>query len=128
MSNSSPAARVASAAGWIGLVLFLWWQEFFVEVVGYDKKWPTVWWFRVPATVMLGLIVLIFALECLLQEMTVRRWATSVLVFAVFGVLFITVGIFRPDTLHLSRWLLIPFGAFYLLAASLAGAGARDAF
>ena len=128
MRDASPAARITAAAGWIGLVLFLFWQEFFVEVVGYEKKWPTVWWFRVPATVFLGLVVLVFALECLLQEMTVRRWATSVLVFAVFGILFVVAGIFNPGTLHLSPWVLIPLGGFYLLAASLSGAGARDIF
>jgi hypothetical protein len=124
--DAPPAVRITAALGWFGLLLFLGWQEFFVEVVGYEKKWPTVWWFRIPATLMLGLVVLVFALECLMQEMTVRRWATSVLVFSVFGILFVLAGIFNPGTLHLSRWALIPLGAFYLAAAGLAGAGARD--
>ena len=128
MRDASPAVRVTAAVGWFGLLLFLGWQEFFVEVVGYEKKWPTVWWFRVPATLMLGLVVLVFALECLMQEMTVRRWATSVLVFGVFGVLFVLAGIFNPTTLHLPRGVIIPLGAFYLLAAGLAGAGAKDVF
>ncbi len=123
MSRSSdPATAIVAAGGWIGLVLFLGWQEFFVE------KWNTVWWFRVPATVLLGLVVLVFALECLSQEMTVRRWATSVLVFGVFGVLFLLLGIFNPAALDLSRWILLPAGAYYLLAAAVAGAGARDIF
>jgi hypothetical protein len=126
--DASPAVRVSAAVGWFGLLLFLGWQEFFVEVVGVDKRWPTVWWFRVPATLMLGLVVLVFALECLMQEMTVRRWATSVLVFGVFGVLFVLAGIFNAKTLHLSPWVLIPLGAYYLLAAGLAGAGAKDVF
>ena len=128
MRDASPAVRISAAVGWFGLLLFLGWQEFFVEVVGYEKKWPTVWWFRVPATLMLGLVVLVFALECLMQEMTVRRWATSVLVFAVFGILFVLVGIFNAKTLHLSPWLLIPLGVYYLFAAGLAGAGAKDVF
>lgn len=126
MRDASPAVRVTAAAGWIGLLLFLGWQEFAVE--HGTRGYPTVWWFRIPATLMLGLVVLVFALECLMQEMTVRRWATSVLVFAVFGVLFVGVGIFNPKTLELSRWVLLPLGAFYLLAASLAGAGAKDIF
>jgi hypothetical protein len=119
---SDPATTILTAGGWIGLVLFLVWQEFFVE------KWMTGWWFRVPATVVLGLVILVFALECLSQEMTVRRWATSVLVFGVFGALFVLTGIFSPKTLDLSRWVLIPVGAYYLLAAAVAGAGARDVF
>jgi hypothetical protein len=116
---------VVAAGGWIGLVLFLGWQEFYVEI---DRTWPTVWWFRIPSTLLIGLVIFVFALECLMEEMTVRRWATSVLVFGVFGVLFLIVGIFRPETLQLSRWLLLPVGAFYLVAAGLAGAGARDSF
>ena len=126
MSRSAgPAATIVTASGWIGLVLFLVWQEFFAET---QYKWPTVWWFRIPATLILGLVILVFALECLMQEMTVRRWATSVLVFGVFGVLFLAAGIFNPETLNLSRWVLVPAGAFYLAAAGLAGAGARDVF
>ena len=128
MRDASPAVRVSAAVGWFGLLLFLGWQEFFVEVVGYEKKWPTVWWFRVPATLMLGLVVLVFALECLMQEMTVRRWATSVLVFGVFGVLFVVAGIFNPKTLNLPPGVLIPLGAYYLVAAGLAGSGAKDVF
>jgi hypothetical protein len=73
-------------------------------------------------------VIVVFAIECLVQEMTVRRWATSVLVFAVFGVLFIAVGIFNAKTLGLHPGFLIPLGVFYLVAASLAGAGARDVF
>ncbi len=123
MSRSAdPATRVVTAGGWLGLVLLLVWQEFFVEGM------KVVWWFRIPATAMLALVVLIFALECLSQEMTVRRWATSVLVFATFGVLFVLVGIFNPKTLDLSPWVLVPLGAYYLVAAFLAGAGARDSF
>ena len=121
--SESPAIRSVAATGWVGLVLFLGWQEFFVET---ERRWITPWWFRIPATVMLGLVVLVFALECMMQEMTVRRWATSALVFAVFGVLFIIVGIFDPETVQLSRWLLLPLGVFYLGAAAASGIGAKD--
>ena len=124
MSDDAPAGtRFAAAGGWIGLVLFLGWQEFYVET---EWRWPTPWWIRVPATVMLGLVVLIFALECLMQEMTVRRWATSALVFAVFGVVFLAAGIFDPDTLRAARWALLPIGVFYLIAAVAAGLGAKE--
>ena len=123
MSAESPVTRGVAAAGWIGLVLFLGWQEFFVET---ERSWPTAWWFRIPATAMIGLVILVFALECLMQEMTVRRWATSALVFAVFGVLFAVVGFFDPDTLQMSRWLLIPTGLFYVAAGVVAGIGAKD--
>lgn len=122
MSRSAgPAATVTCAAGWIGLILLLFWQEFFVE-----SKWATVWWFRIPATLAFGLVVLVFAIECLVAEMTVRRWATSVLVFGVFGVLLLIAGIFRPDTIQLHRGVLIPIALFYLAAAGLAGTGAKD--
>ena len=122
MSRSAgPAATVAATAGWIGLILLLCWQEFFVE-----SKWATVWWFRVPATLAFGLVILVFAIECLVAEMTVRRWATSVLVFGIFGVLLLIAGIFRPDTLQMHRGLLIPLALFYLAAAGLAASGAKD--
>ncbi len=123
--NESPATRIVAAIGWIGLVLFLGWHELYVENV--DRlHWITPWWFRIPVTAMFGLVVLVFAIECIVQEMTVRRWATSALVFAVFGVLFIVMGIFDPETVQLSRWLLIPLGIFYLVAAGAAGIGAKD--
>jgi len=123
MSDEAPATRFTAAAGWIGLVVFLGWQEFYVET---RFEWPTPWWIRVPAVAMVGLIVLVFALECLMQEMTVRRWATSALVFAVFGVVFLVAGIFDPDALRASRWALLPAGAFYILAAGASGIGAKD--
>lgn len=116
---------VLTAGGWIGLVVFLLWQELGAER-GY--RYPTPWWFRVPVTLLLGLVVLVFAIESLMQEMTVRRWATSVLVFAVMGVLLILVGIFDPEALRLPRGVLLPFGAFYLVAAGAAGAAAKDGF
>ena len=121
--NDSPATRMIAAAGWIGLVLFLGYQEFYIEV---DWKVPTPWWFRIPVTLMLGLVVLVFALECMMQEMTVRRWATSALVFAVFGVVFLLAGIINPDRLMTARWLFFVMGAFYILAAGAAGVGAKD--
>jgi peptidoglycan/LPS O-acetylase OafA/YrhL len=121
MSAESPVTRITAAAGWVGLMLFLGYQEFLLET-----RWVTPWWFRVPATAMLGLVILVFALECMMQEMTVRRWATSALVFAVFGLLFLAVGIFDPEILDLSRWLLFPLGLFYLVAAGVSGMGAKD--
>jgi hypothetical protein len=121
--NDTPATRLVTAVGWIGLVLFLGYQEFFIET---EFRAPTPWWFRLPVTIMLGLVVLIFALECLMQEMTVRRWATSALVFAVFGVVFIIAGIVNHDRLMTARWLFFVMGAFYVLAAGAAGVGAKD--
>ena len=121
--NDTPLTRLVTAAGWIGLVLFLGYQEFVIEP---EFKAPTPWWFRIPVTIMLGLVVLIFALECMMQEMTVRRWATSALVFAVFGAVFIIAGIVNPDRLNTARWLFFVMGAFYVLAAGAAGVGAKD--
>jgi hypothetical protein len=66
--SESPATRIVASVGWIGLVLFLGWQEFYVENSTF--QWITPWWFRIPVTVMLGLVVLVFALECMMQEMT----------------------------------------------------------
>lgn len=126
MSRSvAPAATIACAAGWIGLILLLCWQEFFVET---SLKWPTVWWFRIPATLALGLVVLVFAIECMVSEMTVRRWATSVVVFGVFAALLLLAGIFRPETLKLHPGFLIPVGLFYGAAAALCVQGARDSW
>jgi hypothetical protein len=123
MSAETPATRVIAALGWIGLLLFLGWQEFFIET---DLRWITPWWFRVPVTLMFGLVILVFALECMMQEMTVRRWATSALVFAVFGIVFIVAGIVNPDRLMTARWLFIVMGIFYIGAAGAAGVGAKD--
>jgi hypothetical protein len=123
MSEEAPATRFTAAAAWMGLVFFLGWQEFYVET---KFEWPTPWWIRVPAVTMVGLIVLVFALECLMQEMTVRRWATSALVFAVFGVVFLLAGIFAPESLKASRLALIPVGVFYIVAAGAAAIGAKD--
>jgi hypothetical protein len=117
----SRPASIAAAAGWIGLVLLLFWQEFFVEA-----KWHTAWWFRIPATLAFGLVILVFAVECLVQEMTVRRWAVSVVVFVVFAVILLLAGIFNPDTIHLPRWMLFPVSALYLAGAAVSAAGARD--
>ncbi len=75
---------------------------------------------------MLGLALLVFALECLMQEMTVRRWAVSVVVFAVTGLAILAVGIFDPDKLQASRWILLPAGILYLGAAFCAGVAAKD--
>jgi hypothetical protein len=121
--NDTPLTRLVTAVGWIGLVLFLGYQEFFIEP---EFKAPTPWWFRIPVTLMLGLVVLVFALECMMQEMTVRRWATSALVFAVFGVVLIIAGIVNPDRLNTARWLFFVMGAFYVFAAGAAGVGAKD--
>ena len=82
MSDEAPVTRWTAALGWVGLVGLLAWQEFYVE---YDYAFPTPWWFRVPMTIALGLALLVFALECLMQEMTVRRWAVSLVVFAEGG-------------------------------------------
>jgi hypothetical protein len=121
--NETPLTRIVTAVGWIGLVLFLGWQEFFIEP---EWKAPTPWWFRIPVTLMLGLVVLIFALESMMQEMTVRRWATSALVFAVFGVVFLIAGFANADRLMTARWLFFVMGTFYVLAAGAAGVGAKD--
>lgn len=118
--SAGPWPARLTAGGWIGLVLFLAWQEFHLE------RWTTGWWFRIPATAVLGLVLFVFALECLVGEMTVRRWATSVLVFGGFGILFVLAGIFRPAELDLPRWILLPVGVYYLLAAAASGVGGRD--
>ena len=115
MSDEAPVTRWISAIGWVGLVGLLAWQEFYVE---YDYAFPTPWWFRVPLTLALGLALLVFALECVMQEMTVRRWAVSLALLAA--------GIFDPDKLKASPWILLPLGLFYLGAAFCAGLAAKD--
>lgn len=123
MSDEAPVTRWSAALGWVGLVGLLCWQEFYVE---YEYAFPTPWWYRVPVTIALGLALLAFALECLMQEMTVRRWAVSLVVFAVVGLALLAAGIFDPDKFQASRWLLLPSGVYYLGAAFCAGVGAKD--
>jgi len=123
VSDEAPVTRWVVAAGWGGLILLLGWQEFYVEI---DYSWPTPWWFRVPFTAMLGLSLLVFALECVMQEMTVRRWAVSLVVFAVTGLALLAAGIFDPDKLQASRWVLLPAGILYLGAGFCAGVAAKD--
>jgi hypothetical protein len=123
VSDEAPVTRWISAIGWVGLVLILAWQEFYVE---YDYAFPTPWWFRVPMTLALGLSLLVFALECVMQEMTVRRWAVSLVVFALAGFALLAAGIFDPDKMKASTWILLPLGLFYLGAAFCAGLAAKD--
>ena len=123
MSDEAPVTRWTAALGWVGLVGLLAWQEFYVE---YDYAFPTPWWFRVPMTMALGLALLVFALECLMQEMSVRRWAVSLVVFAVVGFALLAAGIFDPDKFKASTWILAPAGVFYLAAAFCAGIAAKD--
>jgi hypothetical protein len=123
VSDEAPVTRWISAVGWVGLVGLLAWQEFYVE---YEYAFPTPWWFRVPMTLALGLSLLVFALECVMQEMTVRRWAVSLVVFALAGLALLAAGIFDPDKLKASTWILLPLGLFYLGAAFCAGLAAKD--
>ena len=123
MSDEAPVTRWVVAIGWVGMIVLLGWQEFYVE---YDYSYPTPWWFRVPFTVMLGLSLLVFALECLMQEMTVRRWAVSLVVFAVSGLALIAAGVIDPDKFQASRWVLLPSGLLYLGVAFCAGVATKD--
>ena len=124
MSDEAPVTRWVVAAGWVGVIALLCWQEFYVEndIVGY----PTPWWFRIPFTILIGLSLLVFALECLMQEMTVRRWAVSLVVFAGTGLAVIAAGILDPDKFQASRWVLLPVGVLYLGAAFGAGVAVKD--
>jgi len=123
VSDEAPVTRWIVAAGWVGLVALLGWQEFYVE---YQFGYPTPWWFRVPLTLALGLSLLVFALECLMQEMTVRRWAVSLVVFAATGLALLAAGIIDPDKFQAPAWALLPAGLFYLVAAFFAGVAAKD--
>jgi len=123
VSDEAPVTRWVSAAGWVGLVGLLAWQEFYVE---YDYAFPTPWWFRVQVTLALGLALLVFALECVMQEMTLRRWAVSLVVFALTGFALLAAGIFDPAKMKASTWVLLPLGLFYLGAAFCAGLAAKD--
>jgi len=123
VSEETPVSRWSAAVAWIGLVGLFCWQELYVE---YEYAFPTPWWYRVPFTIVMGLALLVFALECMMQEMTVRRWAVSLVVFAGVGLALVAIGIFDPDKLKMSPWLLIPLGVYYLAAAVFAGAATKD--
>ena len=123
MSDEAPVTRWIVAAGWVGMIAVLGWQEFYVE---YEFAFPTPWWFRVPFTLALGLSLLVFAPECAMQEMTVRRWAVSLVVFAMTGLALIAAGILDPDKFQASRWVLLSVGLLYLGAAFVSGVAAKD--
>lgn len=115
------ASTIVSAAGWVGFVgyfLLLQWKHLS----------SMNWLFGTAFTLMVGLALLVFALEVLSEEMTVRRWATTTLIFLVFGVILLLGGIFDLDSIHLPRGGAIVAGVYYLVAAALAGAGAKDLF
>jgi hypothetical protein len=76
---------------------------------------------------MLALAAAGYAVESLSQELTVRRWAISQLVFSVFGVVFLVAGIFNAE-IHVVRWLLFVGAIVFLAAAILSAVAAKELF
>lgn len=120
---ADPGTVAITTAAWVGLIGWLLWQELGIV------SWPGgTWWFRIPGTILLSFVLLLSVLDVISGEMTVRRWAASVLIFAGFGILFLICGIFEPDWMHLSRWMMIPAAGFYFFAAFMSAMQARDTF
>src|SRR5262245_52028559 len=112
--SADPATSIATCVGWTGIAVYSFWLVWWTKVN---------WLFAVPIGRMLGLAAGGYAIESLSQELTVRRWAISQLVFTVFGVVFLVAGIFNADV-HLARWVLFVGGVGYLISAVLCAVAA----
>lgn len=114
--SSDPATSIVTAVSWGGLAVFSFWLA-----------WAKLsWWFAVPLGLMLGLVALGYAIESIAQELTVRRWAISQLVFTVFGLSFAAAGIFGG--IDLPGWLLWVGAGVFILSAVLCAMAAKELF
>ncbi len=116
--SADPATSVATCIGWTGIAVYSFWIV-----------WSTNmnWLLSIPIGLMLALAAGGYAIESLSQELTVRRWAISQLVFTVMGVVFLIAGIFDWDV-HLARWVLFVGAVLYLITAVLSAIAAKELF
>lgn len=116
--SSDPATSVVAAVGWCGVAAFSFWG-----VLGTMKIW-----FAIPIGLALALVAVGYAIESLAQELTIRRWAISQVVFTVFAVAFLLAGIFNAEIRGLARWILFVGTGVFGLAAVLSAIAAKDLF
>ncbi len=117
--GADPATSISTAAGWIGIAAFSFWTIWWT---------PMHWLWKLPIALTLALGAGGYAIESLSQELTMRRWAISQLVFVVFGFVFLVAGIVNADILGIWRWMLFVGAGLYLITAVLCAAAAKDLF
>ena len=118
--SSDAATSVIASISWfaVGVITFL--------VVWQTKIW---WLWSLPLGLSLGMVAVGYGIECLAQEMTVRRWAIGQLVFTALAVTFIVAGIFAPkEFVFGARWANFTTGGIFALSALLSAVAAKDVF
>ncbi len=116
--SSDAATSVIAAISWfaVGVITFL--------VVWQTKIW---WLWSLPLGLSLSMVAVGYGIECLAQEMTVRRWAIGQLVFTALAVVFIVAGIFAPkEFIFSARWANFTSGGIFALSALLSAMAAKD--
>ncbi|MBI2932269.1 MAG: hypothetical protein HYY16_11510 [Planctomycetes bacterium] len=119
--SADPATSVAAAASWCAVAVFSFWCAWGTLATG-----KLTFLIAVALGLMMALMAGGYAIESLSQEMTIRRWAISQLVFTVFGVVFAVAGIFGG--MPLPTWLLFVGAALFLFAAVLCALAAKELF
>ncbi len=84
------------------------------------------WMWALPIGVSLSFVAVGYGIECLAQEMTVRRWAIGQLVFTVLAVVLILTGIFDAKNMFFPRWGLFTAGGIFSVSALLSAVAGRD--
>ena len=116
--SSDAATSIISAISWCA-----------VAIVMFLIVWATKmhWLWKIPLGAVLGFVSLGYAIECMAQEMTVRKWAIGQLVFTVLAVTFILAGIFGPrEFVFDARWANFTTGAVFSISALLSAVAAKD--
>jgi hypothetical protein len=116
--SADPATSVATCIGWTGIAVYSFW-------IVWSTNMNLL--LSIPIGLMLALAAGGYAIESLSQELTVRRWAISQLVFTVMGVVFLIAGIFDSQ-IFIARWLLVLSGVVYVITAALCAMAAKDLF
>ncbi|MBI4565431.1 MAG: hypothetical protein HY716_12125 [Planctomycetes bacterium] len=120
--DADRATSVTAAVCWFGLVLA-------AGALLWNVPAETLpWWLKIAAILAGGLAFIGYGVEALSQELTLRRWAISQVVFAATGAAFLAAGLFRSDVLGLGRAVLLVGAAVYLIGAALCAAAAKDLF
>ncbi len=120
--SADTATSITTAVCWTGL-----------GVLAFLLAWQVPpgqlsWWMRLVAGLLGGLVCLGYGIEALSQELTIRRWAISQLVFTTVGVVFLWAGIFDSQPLGFARVVCLVGAALFLLGALFSAAAAKELF
>jgi len=119
---SDAASSITTAIGWFGLAALA-----FLAVWEIPKEALT-WWVKIAAGLTGSLAFIAFGIEALSQELTVRRWAISQLIFSTVGIVLAIAAILNSNVLGLGRVVMVVLAAVYLLGAAFCAAAAKDLF